>query len=72
MISQCNAMLEYMAKHGTITTREATRDLGIMSPTRRITDLQAMGWRIESQWINVKSRYGNGKAKVKQYYIKTR
>lgn len=56
--TQCQRMVEWMDKHGSISTREAMLNLDIMRPASRICDLRKAGWDIESIMVkSEKSRY---------------
>lgn len=57
-MTQCERMLKYMDDFGFITTYQAVVDLGIASPTKRISDLRKMGFDISSETIFTKNRYG--------------
>ena len=46
MDTQCKKILNYLEVHGTITVREAFTELNINSPTRRFTDLERKGYRL--------------------------
>lgn len=68
-MTQADAMLDYMQRHGSITNKDAMSKLGIMSPTRRICDIEKMGFHIKKVRVEVPSRYGNKKASVISYSI---
>ena len=57
-MTQCDRMLKYMDDFGYITTFQAVLDLGIASPTKRISDLRKRGENIISEDILCKNRYG--------------
>ena len=57
-MTQCDRMLKYMDDFGSITTVQAVLDLGIASPTKRISDLRKRGENIVSEVILCKNRYG--------------
>lgn len=58
MKKQNRLLLEYLIKHNTITGLEALSNLGILSYTKRISELRAMGCRICTEWETKKSRFG--------------
>lgn len=64
-ISQKQDVLDYIDAHGSITQRQATRDLGIMRLASRINDLRKEGYVITTELIPVKSR--RGKTKIALY-----
>lgn len=56
--TQCQKMVEWMDEHGSISTREAMRNLEIMRPASRICDLRKAGWDIETIMVQgLRSRY---------------
>ena len=57
-MTQCDRMLKYMDDFGFITTYQAVVDLGIASPTKRISDLRQRGENIVSETVLTKNRYG--------------
>ena len=57
--SQCEKIVEYMQKHGTITHREAERDIGCMRLASRICDLKRQGYAIRREMVKVKNRDGD-------------
>jgi len=67
-MTQNEAVLDYMAKHGSITPREAMVELGIMRLAARIYDLETEGYVIGRENVKVPTR--NGKlAKVCKYWV---
>lgn len=51
-------LLVYLQKHGEITGLEALMKLGIMSYTKKISQLRADGVEIRSEWQTKRSRFG--------------
>lgn len=58
MTTQDKLMLSYLMKYKTITGLEALTKLGIMSYTKCISRLRAMGVVISGEWKTHKSRFG--------------
>ena len=56
--SQCEKIVEYMHKHGTITPKEAEKYIGCMRLASRICDLKGQGYAIRSERVKVKNRDG--------------
>lgn len=56
--TQCKRLLEYLDKHGSITQLEAIEKLGIMRLGARIFDLKRTGYKIKTEMIEVKNRFG--------------
>lgn len=56
--SQCEKIVEYMQKHGTITHKEAEKYIGCMRLASRICDLKRQGYAIRSERVKVKNRDG--------------
>lgn len=69
MMTQTQALAEYLIAHGSITSREAEDELGIMRCASRIHDIRKEGYRITDRWETVPTRYGNGKTRIKRYYM---
>lgn len=65
--TQNQRILDYMDEFGGITQLEALRDLGVMRLASRISDLNRRGYRIDSEMVKVKNRYGET-CRVKRYY----
>ena len=61
---------EYLLKHfksgKAITTLQAGR-VGITNLPKRICELQNLGHEFSKTWKKVRTRYGNGKVRVKEY-----
>ena len=68
-MTQCEKVIEYMKKHGSITTIEAFTELGIARLASRIHDLCAAGYEIEKKSISVENRYGE-KVHCTKYSLK--
>lgn len=66
--SQVQKMLDFAAQHGSITNYDAVYRLGILSPTRRICDIKAMGYTVTKQREEIISADG-GKKSVVRYFI---
>lgn len=67
-ISQCDRIVDYMRKYGTITHKEAERDIGCMRLASRICDLKMRGYAIKTERIKVKNRY-NESVPIARYSI---
>lgn len=67
MTTQTQALAEYLIAHGSITSREAEDELGIMRCASRIHDLKREGYRITDSWEKVPSRYGQ--TRVKRWHM---
>lgn len=57
-MTQEERMLKYMDDFGYITTYQAVVDLGIASPTKRISNLRKRGENIISENVQSTNRYG--------------
>lgn len=57
-ITQCDRIIEYMKKHGSITQLEAYLDIGCWRLASRISDLKNQGYPIKREMETVKNRYG--------------
>ena len=56
--TQCEKILEYMRRYGSITTLDAMLDLSIMRLASRIHDLKVQGYKISSETVTAKNRHG--------------
>ena len=57
-LTQCQRILDYMIKFGSISTLEAFKDLGVARLASRIHDLKSMGYSIESETKSSVNRFG--------------
>ena len=57
--TQCDKVLEYMERFGSITQLEALQDLGCMRLASRISDLRQQGIAIGRRMKTSKNRYGD-------------
>lgn len=55
-ISQCDKIVAYMRKHGSITQLQAYVDIGCIRLPSRIHDLKRRGYAIKTEMIKVKNR----------------
>lgn len=67
-LTQNQRIVKYMEEFGSITQLDAIRDLGIMRLGARIWELKRDGVPIESNFVNVKNRYGET-VQVKEYML---
>lgn len=56
--TQNQRILDYMDENGWITQLEAIRELGVMRLASRVSDLRKRGYKITSEMMPVKNRYG--------------
>lgn len=66
--NQCSQILRYIKEHGSITARQADRDLGCMRLASRIGDLRSMGVSIRTRTVCGMNRNGK-KTYYAEYYI---
>lgn len=57
-LSQCERIVEYMNKYGSITQLQAYVDIGCVRLPSRIHDLKRKGYAIRREMIKVKNREG--------------
>lgn len=57
-MTQADRVLEYISKHGEITSRDAMLDLGVVQLPRRLHDLKQRGYRITREWRTGTNRHG--------------
>ena len=56
--TQCQRIIDYITRFGSISTLEAFNDLGVARLASRIHDLKGMGYNIESETKTGKNRFG--------------
>ena len=66
--TQCEQVLEYMRKFGSITQFEALRDIGCMRLASRISDLRYQGYAIGRRMKTSKNRDGDD-VYFAEYYL---
>lgn len=57
-MTQCERIIAYINTHGSITSKEAIEELGILRLASRINDLKADGWPIITTTEYGKNRFG--------------
>lgn len=67
-ITQCDRIVEYMKKHGSITQLEAYLDIGCWRLASRISDLRRRGYSIKVETIKIPKRDG-GFAPIARYSL---
>lgn len=66
-ISQCDKIIAYMRKHGSITQKEA-QHFGCWRLASRICDLRKKGYAINAETVRVKTRDG-GTTPIAKYSL---
>ena len=66
--TQAERVLEHLQTGNTITSLSALAHFGIIQLPRRIYDLKAAGWPIQSRNCFVTNRYGQ-RVRVKEYWL---
>ena len=59
MSTQCDRIIDYITRNGSITALEAMESLGVMRLASRINDLRRSGFSIASETIKSKNRFGD-------------
>lgn len=67
-LSQCEKIVEYMKKHGTITQAQAYKSIGCVRLPSRIHDLKRKGYAIHREMVSVKTKDG-GSTSVARYSL---
>ena len=57
-MTQCERILDYIDRHGSITRAEAMSECGIANFTARISDLRRDGVALDVETVSRKNRYG--------------
>ena len=60
-MTQCDKIIEYMEKHGSITPREAEDHIGCMRLASRIGELKKDGFEIRRVMISYTNSHGQRK-----------
>lgn len=55
---QTERVLDYMRRHGSISTLDAILDLGVLQLASRISELKKDGYTIKRSCLKVKNRFG--------------
>ena len=58
-MTQCEKVLDYRDRFGSISQLEALADLGIMRLASRICDIEKSGIAINRQTVKTKNRFGD-------------
>lgn len=66
--TQKRKILEYCAEHGSITVREAFEILNINSPTKRISELRASGYDVQTL-DETRTKENGETVKFRRYFI---
>ena len=66
--TQCQQILEYMRRFGSITQLDALRDIGCMRLASRINELRCQGFAIGRRMKTSKNRYGKD-VSFAEYYL---
>lgn len=67
-MTQIEAIVEYMRKHGGITQSEATTYIGCSRLAARISDIKHLGYPVHRVMISGKNRYGE-KVSFAKYFL---
>ena len=69
-MNQHDRIMEYMKKHGSISQREASVELGICYLTTRISEMRSSGIDITDYWTEEKNRFGE-MTRFKRYSVRS-
>ena len=58
MKTQRERIVDYIEQHGSITTKQAADDLGIMRFSARLWELKREGYAFDEEWESSENRYG--------------
>lgn len=67
-VKQTEKVLKYIRDFGSITSKQAMDDLGIMRLASRISDLKQAGYDVRSEFVTSRNRYGEA-VSYKRYWI---
>ena len=71
-LSQCEKIVAYMQKYGSITQLQAYVDIGCVRLPSRIYDLKRKGYGIKREMIKVKNREGEQVPIAKYSLVETK
>ena len=58
-MTQCEKILDYMKRNGSISPIDALREFGCMRLAARVNDLINKGFSIKSEMVSYKNTYGD-------------
>ena len=64
--NQCQRVLEYIDKHGGITSYQAQKHISVARLASRISELKKKGYPIIYEWVQGVNKYGE-KYRAKRY-----
>ena len=68
-MTQCDLVLDYMQRYGSITDAEARRELACSRLGGRIYDLKARGVRIVKTWIEFENSKTGNRGRCARYHL---
>ena len=68
-MTQCDLVLDYMQRYGSITDAEARRELACSRLGGRIYDLKARGVKIVRTWIEFENSKTGNKGRCARYHL---
>lgn len=71
MKTQKMMILEYLEKHGTITSLQCQSELYILDLQHYIMELRKENYLISDRWVHTKNKFGR-KIKYKEYRLESR
>lgn len=66
-MTQCEKVLAYIDRFGSITQMDAYKDLGVMRLAARISDIEKSGIAISRQTETSKNRFGDSVSYTRYY-----
>lgn len=66
--NQCQRVLDYIDKHGGITSYEAQKHISVARLASRISELRKQGYPIVTEWVSGVNKYGE-KYRAKRYSL---
>ena len=70
MTPQQSRILDYLKEHGSITKLEGPPKCSVLNVSDCVMSLRRKGWRIETEWIKGKNKYGD--YKYANYVLKSK
>lgn len=66
--NQCQRVLDYIEKHGGITSYQAQKHISVARLASRISELKKQGYPIVYEWVSGVNKYGE-KYRAKRYSV---
>ena len=69
-MTQCDRIVDYINRFGSITSKDAFNDLGIVRLASRICDLTKQGYEFDKEFESSKNRFGETTSYIRYKFKK--